>query len=147
MANDERDKILNEAQQLARRTALSCIEEWQALDGLEYGELESVNIDGTDFTDAETLREHIQESPLSVSVGFDGWYSPGEKPEPDKYRVLLGWGGPAAGVDGELDVHGQPHTAFAWGQDWGTGCIPCTDLDPEEEEALLSWAQLFWLGD
>lgn len=145
--SDERIDSLKECEALARRTALSCIEEWRALVGLEEGELVAVAVDGVDFMDADTLREHILESPLSVSVGYDGWYTPGENPEPDKYRILLGWGGPSAGVDGELDIHGQPHTAFAWGQDWGTGCIPCTDLDPEEEEALLNWAQLFWFGD
>jgi hypothetical protein len=143
----DRENELKDAQDLARRMALSCIEELEALMALEEGELDTVEIDGVDFTDADALRQHIEEGVLSVSVGFDGWYSPGETPEPDRYRILLGFGGPSAGVDGELDVHGQPHTAFAWGQGWWMSPVECRDLSPEQDEKLVEWARLFYYGD
>jgi len=58
------------------------------------------------------------------------------------YMVLLGTGGPAMRITGDLDENGYPETADYQYQDWFT---PWTSGHPntEDEELLLDFAQHF----
>ena len=93
----------------------------------------------------ESIEEEVQESPISVEVRVSGWLNPGDEIRPDEYRVLLGWGGPAVQVTGDLSAHGEPLTASLQYQDWGTPwmSLPTTT---EEDEALLWFVSMFYYG-
>jgi len=107
----------------------------------------------------ETLREmldeaeksgddsRIQEDPLSVQVRSD-WYQPGDSDaaKPTEYELLLGTGGPASRIVGDLDSYGQPTSARFEYQDWGT---PWTKAETtsEEDDTMLEYARHFWFGD
>lgn len=62
-----------------------------------------------------------------------------------EYTILLGTGGPALRLIGELE-RGQPYTARLKYQDWFKRWedLPTTD---EEETALLAYVQEFYFGD
>ena len=114
-----------------------------------YGSLQcSAGADSEDqdaWHDEDRARRHIEESPLSVEVR-SGWYSPGGEPgAPEEYVILLGTGGPAARIRGELSEYGEPTSAVFEYQDWFK---PWTEarLTDEEEATLLAWAQVFYFG-
>jgi len=125
-----------------------------ALKALESGESETATIDGDEYTDAEDVRERIQESALSVQVR-SGWYTPGETPKAEEFEILLTTGGPALRIVGELDDYGQANNARLEYQDWGT---PWTRFSPYDDGAtieeasaaesdVLVFAQEFYFGE
>lgn len=87
--------------------------------------------------DEERARAAIDEGPLEVACDkgerFDGtrWY-----------MILLGTGGPAARIIGQLSEHHEPESATFQFQDWFK---PWTDaqLSSEDEKTLLEFAQHF----
>lgn len=84
----------------------------------------------------ETL---ITESPLEVATGkeFSGQLT---------YMILLGTGGPAMRITGDLDEHGYPETAqYEW-QNWGTAWTKANATE-EEEAFLLDFASHFYFGE
>lgn len=100
-------------------------------------------------TDEEVLSfedalQRIQEDPLSIEVR-SGWYTPGSTPEPEEFKILLGTGGPAVRIVGELDNYDQPSSATLQVQDWFTPWVSvvCTT---EEREKLLEYAQQFYFS-
>ncbi len=102
--------------------------------------------DAEDDDAIDAAQTAIHEAPISVEVR-SGWYSPGDaSPEPEEYRILLTWGGPAAQIAGQLDTHGQPDTARLEYQDWGTPWTPLP-LTEEERADVLTFAQQFYFGD
>jgi hypothetical protein len=105
--------------------------------------LQKANDDDDDDA-LEKARQAINEDPLSIEVRA-GWLSLGES-EPDntpvEYRILLGTGGPAVRIVGELDIHGEARTATLQVQDWGT---PWTDYHCDES-TLLAYVQVFTFG-
>jgi hypothetical protein len=115
-----------------------------ATDAAHLAELdEARTIDGEKFDDADTVRERIQESPLSVQVR-GGWYAPGEdKPEAEEFEILLSTGGPALRIMGELS-QGEPSRAWLEYQDWGTGW---TQYFKVEQDTLLTFCQQFYFGE
>lgn len=122
-----------------------------ALQDLEAGRTESVIYDGAPYDDADELREHLQNQPLSVRVR-GGWYSPGdEKPDPDEFEILLSTGGPAVRIWGGLDSHGEAD-GFARLQ-WRDWWMPWANYRDESEDseandsALQAFAALFYFGD
>lgn len=115
----------------------------------------------------DPIREHIQESPLSVQVR-SGWHTPGDAPTmPSEYEILLTTGGPGLRIVGELDEYDEPASATLEWQDWGTpwttyqptisrkireGKIGEYEIDegqlvPNAEAILLSFARHFYYGD
>jgi hypothetical protein len=91
----------------------------------------------------EAAQSQIQEDPLSVEVRTD-WFTPGSTDvTPAEFRILLCTGGPAVQIIGELDHHGQPEAARLQYQDWFTPWEDC-ELQGEDEEALLTYAQQFY---
>src|ERR1700731_1309605 len=97
--------------------------------------------------DDEEERERIPESCLEVQIR-EGWHAPGDSDrfEPTEYFVLLGTGGPASRIYGELSEYNQPQTAKYQYQDWFK---PWTDaqLTEEEEKTLLEYASYFYFGE
>lgn len=94
--------------------------------------------------DGQDPQERIQEDPLSVEVRT-GWHNPGEGMENEEYTILLCTGGPACRIIGDL-IHDEPDTAKIEYQDWFTPWESYYDTTPEEDEALLSYAQQFYYG-
>ena len=97
----------------------------------------------------EEQRERISsEGALEVSVRSD-WYSPGSEDQAGKateYRILLGTGGPAARIVGELNQWGEPENAVYEYQDWFKPWTPAR-LSDEDEATLLEYARQFWFGE
>lgn len=96
--------------------------------------------------DDEDARERISsEDALEVSVRSD-WYAPGDSSavKPTEYKILLGTGGPATRIVGELDEYGQPTNAKFEYQDWFKPWTAANDLSDEEEATLLEFAQQFY---
>lgn len=87
----------------------------------------------------EAAIEAIDNDALEVSVRCSSWCTPGEQLDPDEYRVLLCWGGPAVQITGDYSG-GECETANLQHQDWGT---PWIDFYTNEEDTaiLLEYAQ------
>jgi len=101
--------------------------------------------------DDEEQRERIMsEDALEVSVRGD-WHSPCSANEdgskPTEYYILLGTGGPATRIIGELDDWCQPETARFEYQDWFKPWTAANDLSDEEEKTLLEYARQFYFGE
>lgn len=95
----------------------------------------------------DAARRVIEEAPLSIEVR-GGWYTPGDEEkggEPEEYQILLGTGGPASRIVGELSG-GQPTTAVFEYQDWFKPWT-AAEITSEEEATLLEWAQTFYFGE
>jgi hypothetical protein len=99
--------------------------------------------------DNEESRERISsEGALDVEVRGD-WHTPGnvEDSKPTEYFILLGTGGPAARIRGELDEYCQASTAVFEYQDWFKPWTAAQLMSEEEEKTLLEYAQQFYFGD
>ena len=106
----------------------------------------------------EWMREHLDnndqrerissEDALDVEVRSD-WHTPGMASEDraTEYRILLGTGGPASRIVGDLDEYGQPTNARFEFQDWFKPWTAANDLSDEQEKTLLEYAQQFYFGE
>ncbi len=95
--------------------------------------------------DEDAARGMIEEGPLSLEVR-SGWYTPGDdRGAPEEFRILLGTGGPAARLIGELSEHGEPESASYEFQDWFKPWTAAR-LTDEQEQTILRWAQVFYFG-
>ncbi len=113
------------------------------LDRLEADDTPQL-LEGEAFEDADTLRERLYQTPLSVSVRSD-WSTPNDTLTPSGYQILLSTGGPALRIVGDLNVHGEAETARLEYQDWGTPWTSYT-LAHDEAPRVLAFAGLFYLG-
>lgn len=97
--------------------------------------------DEADEDAQEEARELIWQDPLSVETR-SGWTAPGQTHEPEEYRLLLGTGGPAVQIVGDLDQWGEAETAYLEVQDWFK---PWTRfvLSEGDAEAVLTYARQF----
>jgi|TARA_Y100000310_G_scaffold290034_1_gene316891 hypothetical protein len=95
------------------------------------------------YTLTDNILERCHEMPLTVQVR-SGWYSPGGESEAVEYEILLGTGGPAVRIIGDLDAHGHPHDAELQGQDWFT---PWERTPGQDQDALLTFASMFYFGE
>lgn len=91
----------------------------------------------------ETIREEIQDSPLSLQVRSD-WSDLGSAPEPTELCILLSIGGPALRIVGTLGRFNCPEDCRLEYQDWGT---PWTEYRAIGSAVLDSWAAQFYWGD
>ncbi len=118
------------------------------LSNLSDGSAESGEHDGETFEDEDSLRERLEEAPLSVQVRASGWFTPGghDKPEIDEFMILLSTGGPALRITGDLGSWNTPDNARLEYQDWGT---PWTEYDATSSERahLLAFANLMYFGE
>lgn len=91
----------------------------------------------------ETVREEIQEAPLSLAVRSH-WIDLGEPLKPAQFCILLSTGGPSLRIIGELGRFNCPESSRMEYQDWGT---PWTEYTAIGSGVLDSWAAQFWWGD
>lgn len=107
----------------------------------------------------ETVREEIQESPLSVQVR-SGWYNISGPHndidrQPAEYEILLCTGGPAVRITGELGDGNEPESAHLQVQDWFTEWtdylprVKGIDGEPAPDwlDTLLAYARCFYFGE
>lgn len=113
-------------------------------------ELAELNAAAGDCEGREDAERRIQEDPLSVEVR-SGWftvgadYGAGDGNEPEEFCILLGTGGPAVRIIGELS-DGQPTRARLQVQDWFT---PWTDYRGHaiSSDDLLTYCGQFYFGE
>lgn len=128
----------------ARGWAESIAEAIAAYRQLDREGAESVTYDGEEFTDSDALRERIEGMPLSIEVR-DGWRVPGAESEgPEEFAILLSTGGPALRIYGEVDSPGG--CELQW-QDWGTPWTDYRDTTDEQDEAIVEFVGMFYLGE
>lgn len=126
----------------ARAWAASIHEAMTAYQQLDSGEAETVDYEGEAFDDSDSLRERIEQMPLSVQVR-DGWRSPGaESDGAEEFEILLSTGGPALRITG--DIGGA--ASLQW-QDWGTPWTDYRDTTDGQDEAIAAFVGLFYLED
>jgi hypothetical protein len=106
-------------------------------------ELAELQVAGGECSDQDEARERIQEDPLSVEVR-SGWVSIGTEMEAEEFVILIGTGGPATRIRGELDQYKQPSRAWLEVQDWGT---PWTRYFDADQETLLTYCREFYFGE
>jgi hypothetical protein len=94
------------------------------------------------YPSEEEARQAIEEDPLSLQVR-SGWVSPGEPMTAEEFELLLGTGGPAVRIIGELDSHGEPDRARLQTQDWFT---PWTDYFGASQDTLLAYCRCFYFA-
>ena len=97
-----------------------------------------------DCEDQDEARERIMEDPLSLEFR-SGWVSSKDEMEPEEYCLLLGTGGPAVRIIGEVR-NGEAYSARLEVQDWGT---PWTEIVTrgDDHNALLAYARCFCMGE
>lgn len=113
----------------------------------ESAELADLESEAGDCTDREDAERRIHEDPLSIEMRGD-WYGYGTEPadagRPVEFNILLGTGGPATRIIGELDEHGEPSRARLQVQDW---FLPWTDYVGGDSETLLTYCRCFYFGE
>lgn len=87
--------------------------------------------------DEESAHQRIYEDPLEVTADkgerFDGTRH---------YMILLGWGGPAARITGELNEYAEPTSAQFEYQDWFKPWTQA-NITEKEADAILTYARQF----
>ena len=108
------------------------------------------NLLNADDNTKDDARQRINENALEVQVRAD-WHTPGseEANKPTEYTILLGTGGPAVHIIGDLNKYLEPETATIQHQDWFTpweDYLPTgsSTLTDEQEDTLLIYARCFW---
>jgi len=139
------DEKIEKMLETTGKCTLSCLVEM--IDGLHEARKDGTTEHEGEQVDEEGMREYIQEDPLEVSVR-GGYHSPGDEEgaKATEYLILLGTGGPASRIVGDLDQYGEPENARLQVQDW---FLPWTDVptSSEEDEKLLDYASCFFFGE
>ena len=107
----------------------------------ELADLEKAAGECESRDDAE---QRIQEDPLSLEYR-SGWAAVGDTMPAEEFRILLGMGGPATRIIGELS-NGEPTRARLQAQDWFK---PWTDYtgDAISQDDLLTYCRCFYFGE
>jgi len=107
----------------------------------------SISIMREELDNEETRESIMSEGALEVSVRGD-WHTPGDKDaaQSTEYFILLGTGGPASRIKGELNQYCEPQTAIFEYQDWYKPWTAAQTTD-EEDKTLLEYANQFWFGE
>jgi len=120
------------------REAARNVKEWEEENAEELAKLEEAAGDCQDEDDA---RQRIAEDPLSLRVFGE---RTGGAWETTSYELLLGTGGPAVRIVGDLNEHGEPESARLEVQDWFK---PWTEYLGADDEVLMSYAERFYFGE
>jgi hypothetical protein len=149
-----------QAEELGRRSmssirdmvaALECdyerLEELQGQEKLsrdEKKELAELKAAAGECTSREDAEQRIQEDPLSLQFR-SGWSSSREEMEPEEFKLLLGTGGPAVRIIGEIN-RGEATNPTLQVQDWWQ---PWTDYRTAgaDDEALETYCRCFYMGE
>jgi hypothetical protein len=135
-----RDVATERPRTKARRLAEAALKAWHKENGAELAQLAD---DSNGCTDADHARQSIEEEPLSVEVR-SGWHDPGAVCETAEFCILLGTGGPAVRIVGDLGPHNEPETAHLEVQDWYK---PWTEYTDTDQDVLLAYCRCFYYGE
>jgi len=95
----------------------------------------------------DEARRTIDAHPLSVQVR-GGWHTPGCGGRvAEEFEILLGTGGPASRIIGELNEYAEPDSARFEYQDWFKPWTPALNLSEDQNEAILEFARQFYYGE
>lgn len=114
-------------------------EAWKAENEADAEELAGLENQAGDCESREDAEQRINDDPLSVEVR-SSWVTPGEEMTPTEFCILLGTGGPATRIRGELNDYGEPDRVWLEAQDWGT---PWTQYQGGDQETLLAYSRQF----
>ena len=121
--------------------------ESEALANLEHIEEMVRALRSANSRKADAARERILEDALSVEVR-SAWHVPGSgDDDPEEYRILLAWGGPAVRLIGTLDQYAVPETARLQSQDWFQPWSDLKDASADTDDILLDYARCFYFGE
>jgi len=107
---------------------------------------QEVQAEGTTDERIEEIQQQVRDWPLSVDVRSTSWVSVGAEMEADEFQILLGTGGPAMRITGDIDEYREAGNPLMQVQDWfkpGTTC----DTTDEQDEALCWFISLFYFGE
>ena len=94
--------------------------------------------------ETDSICEGLRELPLSCEVR-SGWEAHSSKFTALEFRIMLGTGGPAYWIAGDLDQHDEPTGVKAFHQDWYEP-EQVIYLNEKEQEAVDWFAGLFYWG-
>tara|TARA_R100000152_G_scaffold13757_1_gene6145 strand:- start:58 stop:471 length:414 start_codon:yes stop_codon:yes gene_type:complete len=110
----------------------------------EYKENASAFVSNLDTE--ESITERAREKALSVQFR-SGWSSSTEDLEPEEFKILLSWGGPACQIIGKLDQYKEPTDIEIQYQDWGTPWTTYEISDNHDDYQALEWfCNCFYFG-
>lgn len=116
-------------------------EDWAKEFPEEAEELAELEAEAGDTDNEGEARERIEEDALSVRVFGE---RRGGEWEAQTYELLLGTGGPAIRIVGDLNRYGEPGSARLEVQDWFK---PWTEHHAADSDVLLAYASCFYLGE
>jgi hypothetical protein len=116
---------------------------WEADNPDEAEELAQLEEAAGECKDREEAEQRIQEDALSVEFR-SGWVTNREEMVAEEFNILLGTGGPAVRIMGELDGNGEPSRAWLEVQDWFT---PWTQHVGASQDTLLAYCRCFYFGE
>ena len=67
---------------------------------------QEVQAEDTTTERIDEIQQQVHEWPLSVDVRSTSWVSVGTEHESDQFQILLGTGGPAMRITGDIGPHG-----------------------------------------
>lgn len=119
---------------------------WDAANPGDAEELAALESAAGDCESQDDAAERISEDPLSIELRSD-WYTADDPPStPGEFRILLGTGGPAMRIVGDLDANCEPSRARIEVQDWFTSWTEYTG-DIGDRGYLLTYCQQFYFGE
>ncbi len=132
---------LEELQELWADANQAIGDDFTQADRDELDELEAAAGECKDRDDAE---RRIHDDPLSLQFR-SGWCASREDMEPEEFELLLGTGGPAVRIIGEIS-NGEPCNPQLQVQDWFK---PWTDYngDSDDDAALETYCRQFYFGE
>ena len=109
---------------------------------------QEVQAEGTTQERIEEIEQEVRDWPLSVDVRDTAWQSVGATIhwEPNEFQILLGTGGPAKRIKGDIGPHGKPCNPLMQVQDWFKPWTTCDTTD-EQDEALMWFCSEFYFGE
>jgi hypothetical protein len=107
----------------------------------EAEELAALEEAAGDCESEDNARDRIMEDPLSLRIF--GERTDGEW-EATNFELLLGTGGPAVRIVGDIGTFDEPSSARLEVQDWFK---PWTEYTQAESDVLLAYAGCFYFGD
>ena len=140
---DLADAMLEHNEDQSKFTQLGA---WSACYPAEAEELNELQEAAGDCESREDAEQRIMEDSLSLEFRGD-WYTsdtePADAAKPVEFILLLGTGGPATRLLGEIS-HGEPTHVRLQAQDWGT---QWTDYIGADQETLLTYCRCFYFGE
>ena len=118
-------------------------DEDDSLEDDEREELTNLRAEAGEYSSEEEARQQIEEDPLALRVR-SGWVFPSKDMKPEEFELLLGTGGPAMRIIGDLDDSYEPYNCRLEVQNWFT---PWTEYLQADQEVLEAYCRVFWFSN